>query len=216
MNALDGKSKSNRVSSVRRSPQSGFCLAELLVAALILVVVSLAALHMLDSVQRATACQAEIQVVMDNTRAALDLVSRVLRQAGNDPTDAGFDGLTIVDNSHIRVLSDLTGSLGPANPDKGDPDGDTSDSGEDITIRYNAPARTVELIPAGGSAQTIASNVAAFSMEYLDGSGNFTTTGSAVRSVVVSIIGESSFPDPQTGHLFRLPVTGIVRLATRG
>ncbi len=196
--------------------EAGFCLAELLVASIIIILVSTGVLEMLDSVQRGAARQAEIHAVMDSTRTAVDAVSRVLRQAGNDPTGAGFEGVIIADSSQVRVLSDLTGSLGPGNPDKGDPDGDTLDSGEDITIRFNAAARSIEFVPSGGPAQTIAANISALVLEYLDASGAATSSGSAVRSVRIALTGESQFPDPETGRVFRLPVETIVQLAARG
>ena len=56
----------------------------------------------------------------------MQTVEQYIRQAGNDPFCTGVAGIAIVSTEEIQIRSDLTGSAGPGNPDKGDPDGDTS------------------------------------------------------------------------------------------
>ncbi len=196
----------------------GFSLVEFLLSSLILLVVSMSVFGVLTNIQRSSSYQTEVQAVLDNTRTAMDAVTHILMQAGNDPLKLGFDGVTITSATEVQIRSDLTGSAGAGNPDKGDPDGDTSDAGEDVTIRYNATARTIELVPAGGSAQTLAANISAFSMHYFDVAGGaVTATGPAptVRRINVAVTGASTLPDPQTRQVFSVQMTSDVQLATR-
>lgn len=205
-------------SHVKEPDASGFSLVEFLLSSLILVVVSMSVFGVLTNVQRTSSYQTEVQGVLDNTRTAMDSVTHILMQAGNDPLKVGLEGITITSATEVRVQSDLTGSAGGGNPDKGDPDGDAADSGEDVTIRYNSGAQTLELVPAGGSAQTLAANISAFSMQYFDAAGGVVTgTGPApsVRRISVSVTGASTLPDPQTRQVFSVRMTSDVQLATR-
>jgi len=195
--------------------EAGFSLAELLTASLVLFLISAAAFRMLAETQRTASYQAEVQAILDNTRMAMDTVERYVRHAGNDPHNVGIAGITITSGTEVRLRSDLTGSAGPSNADKGDPDGDTLDSGEDVTIRYDAAARSLQLVPDGGSAQTIASDISAFTMQYYDANGAATTVGSNVRKINVSISGASTITDPQTGKAFGITLTSDVQIATR-
>ncbi len=193
----------------------GFSLVEFLLATLVLFVVAGAIFGLLAQTQRTASYQTEVQAVLENTRIAMETVQRIIRQAGNDPHHVGFDGITITSSTEVEVRSDLTGSGGVGNGDRGDPDGDTSDSGEDVTIRYNATAHTIELVPQGGTATAIATNIYAFDMQYLDPTGTATLVGSAVRRVTISLTGASALPDPQTGQVFSLQLTGDVQIANR-
>jgi prepilin-type N-terminal cleavage/methylation domain-containing protein len=195
--------------------RTGFSLIEFMVSSLILLLIAGTAFEILSRAQRTAACQADMQEIMDNTRIAMDTVARYLRQAANDPLGAGFDGITIVSASEVRVRSDLTGSAGRSNPDKGDPDGDVDDASEDVRIRYNDSNRTIEVIPAGGSAQAIASNISAFSMQYLNSDGAETSAGSDIRRIRVTFATTGSLPDPRTKQYLSIRLTSDVRLATR-
>ena len=196
--------------------ESGFSIAEFLISSVILLLVSSAVFTMLAQIQRASSYQTEVQAVLENTRIGMDTVERLIRQAGNDPKVAGFAGVTITSATEVRILSDLTGSLsGAGSPDKGDPDGDTLDAGEDVTIRYDATNRCIELVPNGGAAQPIANYITAFQMQYLNAAGAATTVGADVRRIRITMTGGSNLPDPQTGQVFSVQVASDVQLATR-
>ena len=96
-------------------------------------------------------------------------------------------------SSEIRLRSDLTGSAGA---DKGDPDGDTSDSGEDVTIRYDGSARSLELIPILEALRAVANYVSAFSMQYYDSADAATTAGAEVRRIRIDITGATATGQP--------------------
>jgi Tfp pilus assembly protein PilW len=198
----------------RSKDESGFSLVEFLIGTLVLLVISASIFSMLAETQQTASYQTETQAVLDNSRIAMDTIGRYIRQAANDPTGAGFPGVTIVSATEVRIQSDLTGSA-PGNPDKGDPDGDTADSGEDVTIRYNSGARSIDLIPGGGAAQSIANYISAFSMTYFDAAGASTTDGAAVRKVRISITGATTLPHPRTGQIFSIQQNSDVQLASR-
>src|SRR5262245_5519655 len=189
---------------------SGFSLVEFLISSAIVLVICGSIFGVLAETQRLAAYQSEVQSVLENTCLALETVERLIRQAGNDPMGTGLSGLTIVSSSEIRLRSDLTGSAGA---DKGDPDGDVSDSGEDVTIRYDSSARSLELIPHPGSAQAFASYVSAFSMQYYDSAGVATTRGDEVRRIRIDITGATTRANPKSREIFSLQLASEVQLA---
>ena len=193
--------------------QSGFTLTEFLIAASILLVVSSAIFSMLTEIQHAGSYQSEVQSVLNNTRIAMQTVERYIRQAGNDPLGSGVTGITIVSAQEIQIRSDVTGSAGPGNPDKGDPDGDIGDSGESIAIRFNNRTRSLEIVPESGAAQIVAGSISGLSFQYYDADGHRTAASSEVRKVGISISGTSLQPDPRTGKVFGVQIDGEIRIS---
>jgi type II secretory pathway pseudopilin PulG len=203
-------------SAARRTVvEQGFSLVEFLVSSLIVLVMATSVFGLLSHMQRAGSYQAEVQGVLENTRLAVETIERILEQAGNDPLGAGFPGIAITSATQVRVRSDLTGSAGPGSPDKGDPDGDTDDANEDVTIRFNASALSIELVPAGGTAQPVASNISAFTMQYFGGDGVPAGTGNDVRRIRFLLTGTSPLPDPQTRRIFSMQLCSDVQLIAR-
>jgi len=194
---------------------SGFSLVEFLLASLITLVLACAAFELLSGVTRSALWQADTQEVLDNVRGAMDAAVRHVRHAANDPIGTGFEGITIVSPTEVRLRSDFTGSEGAAEPDKGDADGDTDDAAEDVRIRYNPGDRSVEVIPQGGSPQVVAANISAFDMRLVDEEGNETAASAATKAVRISITGDSSVSNPFGNQPFRIQIVGYVRLATR-
>ncbi len=194
------------------SDTSGFSLAEFLVASLVLLLISAAIFDILADTQKSATYQVEAQAALDNSRIALDTLGRHIRQAGNDHHNIGISGISIVSPSQVRITSDLTGSAGAADPDKGDPDGDVLDAGEDVLIRYDAAARTLEMAAGGAAAQTVANNISACSFQYLGPDGAVTADGANVRRIKVSISGASPFPNPTTGHFYAITLSSDIRI----
>jgi prepilin-type N-terminal cleavage/methylation domain-containing protein len=193
--------------------QSGFTLTEFMIAASILLVLSSAIFSMLTEIQHAGSYQAEVQFVLNNTRIAMQTVERYIRQAGNDPLGSGVAGITIVSAQEIQIRSDVTGSAGPGNPDKGDPDGDIDDSGESIAIRFNNRTRSLEIVTEGGAAQIIAGSISGLSFQFYDAGGNRTDASSDVRKIGISISGASLLPDPQTGKVFGVQINSEIQIS---
>ena len=196
--------------------ESGFLLPEFMICSLILLLLAGAVFSMLAQIQRSGSYQTEVQAVLENTRIAMDTVERIIRGAGNDPHNVGFPGVTIISATEVRIRSDLTGSAAASGfPDKGDPDGDTEDTGEDVTVRYNSSSGTIEMVPNGGSAQPISSYISGFQMQYMDADGVATSVGAKVRRIRITITGATNLADPQTGQVFSMQVASDVQLATR-
>jgi len=193
---------------------SGFSLMEFIVSTAILFVLSISIFSALNEIQYTTGHQAEIQAVLDNTRIALQVVERCIRQAGNDPHRNGFDAISIVSSTEVRIRSDITGSAGPRNPNKGDPDGDIKDSGENLTIRYNKKKQRLEMISRNGPAQIIADNISGFSLQYFDEDGNTTGTGNNVRKITLTISGSALEKDIQTEKQFGIQLESAIRILT--
>jgi prepilin-type N-terminal cleavage/methylation domain-containing protein len=190
-----------------KADERGFSLVEFLISAAVLLVVSASVFSMLAETQRAASYQTEVQTVLENMRLAMDTLERVIRQAGNNPLKATFQGVTINGSADAIFCADLTGS---APPDKGDPDGSIDDAGENVRIQYNGTSRSLEL-----NSQPFASYIGAFDMQYFDANGNITNTGANVRKVRVTITGATTLPNPQTGQIFSMRQTSDIELVAR-
>lgn len=198
----------------RMRAQSGFTLTELLISILILSVASTALFSILADIQHAAGYQSEVQAVLNNTQIAMQTVQRYVRQAGNDPLDCGAAGITILGPEEMRIRSDITGSAGPGNPDKGDPDGDVRDSSEDIALRYNHRNRSLEVVPAGGAAQIVAGNISGITFSYYNAAGGAAASGTEVRTVGISIFGASLQPDPRTHQYFGVQLDSRIQVSS--
>jgi hypothetical protein len=194
--------------------ESGFSLVEFIVSAAILLAISITIFEVLNDIQRTAGYQADVQAVLDNTRIAIQTVERCIRQAGNDPYRKGFDAISIIGPAEVGIRSDLTGSAGPGNPNKGDPDGDTNDSGENLAIRYNDRQQRLELIPMHGPAQIIAENISGLSLKYFDADGNATGIGRNVRKITVTASGSGRLKDPWTGRQFEVQLDSVIRISS--
>lgn len=187
---------------------------EFLLSALILLVLCASVFGVIGEIQRTAGYQAEVQSVLNNSRIAIETLKRHIRTAGNDPLAIGLTGITIVGPSEVVVESDLTGSAGPSDPDKGDPDGDIEDSGEHVAIRHNAKTRTLEVVPYGSSAQVVANYISGISFRYFDAEGNETSIGGDVRRISVIVSAAGTRPDPQTHKIFGVELSSDIEVSS--
>lgn len=195
----------------RTTDESGFSLAEMLMSSAILLVISLALFGALNGIQQTARCQAEIHMVLDNARNALQATERYIRHAGNDPLRTGLEAISIVSPTEVRIRSDITGSRRRS---KGDPDGDTDDSRENILLRFNSRLKRLEMVSRNGPAQIIAENISDFSLRYFDKDGNQTNIGRMIHKITISISGTSIYTDPRTGKPFGVKLESTVRIRT--
>jgi type II secretory pathway pseudopilin PulG len=215
----------------RTKQESGFTMVEFVLSAVIILLISAALFSILAETQRNSSYQTEVQAVLDNTRIAMDTVEGYVRQASNNPCAiAGFVGIGEggdMSVASVRLRSDLTGSAGCAAPgcgcavtdpslkDKGDPDGNTDDAGEDVTISWNSGTNTVNITPQGGAAQPIANYISAFTLQYFDQNGIETAVAADVRKIRISMTGTTTLPHPQTKKTFGQTVSSDIQIATR-
>jgi hypothetical protein len=174
-------------------------------------IVAMVAFTLLTDLQQESSYQSETQAVLDNTRIAMQTAEKYLRQAGNDPFASGFAGITIIGDREVQVRADLKGSLGPSNPDKGDPDGDVNDADESVTLRFNPANKSFEVVSTG-TAQLVGNHIYALLFRYYDADGNPTTDGSRVRRIAVTISGVADYPHPRTGRTFGVKLQSDVRV----
>jgi prepilin-type N-terminal cleavage/methylation domain-containing protein len=190
--------------------KQGFSLIEFMLCSLILLVVAGSVCGILSQTQRTASYQVEVQGVLEGTRYSMMTLERILQQAGNDQLNVGFPGISEMRATHVRVRADLTGSAGtgnPPDPDKGDPDGDTMDSGEDVTVNFDVNAGTVQI-----NGQPIASNITALSMQYFDKNGGAAISGDQVTRIRITLTGQSPSADPQTGKTFSIRLASDIQL----
>jgi Tfp pilus assembly protein PilW len=194
--------------------ERGSALMEFLISALILLFLCASAFGVIGEIQRTAGYQAEVQSVLNNLRIAMQTLQRYIRTAGNDPFACGAAGITIVSPAEFVVESDLTGSAGPSNPDKGDPDGDIADSGERVAIRHNLKTRTLEVSPSGGSAQVVANYISGLSLRYFGPEGEETSIGGEVRRISITVSAAGTQPDPQTHKIFAVELTSDMEISS--
>jgi hypothetical protein len=194
------------------SDEQGFGMAEMLIASALLVLIGGAALGLLGQVEQIASSQTDLQSVLQSGLVSLDLLGRILRQSGNDPCNAGIRGLSSAAANETRVCSDVTGSAAPGDPDKGDPDGDTDDSYEDVVIRYDQSADTVQLVTVGGGVQTVAENISALALEFFDPSGTPVGPGPDASRARITLTSTSRTVSPRTRRPFSLRISSEVQL----
>ena len=185
--------------------QEGFSLIEILVslALLSMVLGGVAGLLVQNSrINRAEQMSAEVQ---SNARNCLSMIVQALRTAGWDPRNAGFAAVALDPSpsntaNYIEVFADLN------------EDGDTSDTGEHVTIRWNVDRiewRTDPSQPYVTLADSISNDA--------DGDGTAETmfvadSTSHPTNVMVRITARSPVPDPRSGQYIRYTVSSEVVL----
>ena len=189
----------------------GFSLVELLVVTLIMGILTASLFPFLNDFQREAAYRCETQAVLDNIRVAIETLEKYIRQAGNDPYGAGFQGVGIVSDREVTIRSDLKGSHGS---DKGDPNGDVNGSDETVTLRFNPANQSVEIV-AGGTAQIVCNHIRDLTFRYYDADGNITIDGSMVRRINVTISGMADWPNPKTRDVFGIEFEREIRIFPR-
>lgn len=197
-----------------RSKESGFSLVELTISTVVMLGVAGYIFSAMADMHRASVFQGEVQSVMANTRKAAETLERFVTQAGHNPKQIVMDGVVITDATQVRLRADLTGSSG-ADPNRGDPDGDTNDLDEDVIVRYSANDQQLQLVLPNGTVRPVASGITAFSMQYLDRTGAVTNVGSQVSYIRFNLSAATSHVDPQTRRRYALTETFDVRLQSR-
>lgn len=111
--------------------------------------------------------------MVQNTRVALEVMSRELRMAGYNPTGASFNGLAYTP-TYLHIRADLNG------------DGETD--GPDEEIRYTYEPAQQQIIRAGRAGQEpLADNIQAFTFAYLDQHGQPTTVSAHIRQIRLTV-----------------------------
>ena len=166
--------------------ERGFSLIELLIAMALglIVVTSLASAFI--SQRKTYDVQEQITAMVQEARAALDMISREVKMAGYDPTGVGIVGIPIFTATQLQISADLNG------------DGDTSDTHEGITYTYDSTNKQIDRNTGAGD-QPFAENIQSVTFLYYDIDGNTTATTADIRRIKITITARTSEPDPDYG-----------------
>jgi len=197
--------KSTCVSS---SGDAGFSLLEMLIVLLIFSILTASLFLLLNDFQHESAYRSETQAVLDNIRIAIETLEKYIRQAGNDPHGAGFQGITIISDQAVTIRADLKGSRGA---DKGDPNGDVNGSDENVTLRFNPANQSLEIV-SGGTAQIVCNHIVDIRFRYYDADGNPTMDGNKVRRIGITVSGAADRPNPVTREVFGIALEREIRI----
>ena len=154
--------------------ESGFSLAELLVATAVAGLVMAALLGLVQAGvggYRWGSARIEAQ---QSARIALERMARELREAGYDPTGAGLAAVVTAEPTRVVFQRDLDG------------DGVLDPTREQVAYLLR-PGESVLRRDAGGGAQPIINGVQRLLLVYFDAAGRTTTDPAAVAAVQIQI-----------------------------
>ncbi len=194
----------------------GFVLVDFVISGLVLLILGAALAGLWVEIQKVAVAQVDRARAQNHSSVAMRIIEGYIQSAGNSPVGPPIEGLVIMSAQEVRVRADLTGSASPGQPNKGDPDGDTDDAGEDITIRYNRNAQRIDLISGDGAPTSIADQIVDYSMVFFDALGNPTERGSETAVVRVQISSAGSVYNPHVTTPFARKLICDIPIAKAG
>jgi type IV pilus assembly protein PilW len=164
-----------------RITNRGFTLAELLIGLFVSGIVMTAILSAYYSQNKSYAVQEQVAAMVQNLRAAMDIMIREIRMAGYDPMGTANAGFVSTTTTSITITEDLDGDGSVAGDENityalADSDGD----GDNDLERNN---------------NLIAENIDALDFVYLDENDTPTGVGSEIRSVQITIVAKTDKVD---------------------
>lgn len=174
--------------SLRRN--SGFSLVEMMVAIGIGMLMLAAVTTTFMSQAKIYSAQEQVNEMEQNARGALDVIAREIKMAGYKPAGGTVNGVTY-NPSQLVIEADLDGSGAVST---------ASTSNEQITYAYDNTNKQITRKLGTGAAQVLADNITAFTFEYLNASGNATTTTAEIRQVRISITAKTAKLDVNYGY----------------
>ena len=187
----------------------GFTLIEFLIAMAITTVVLGATVGLAASIQQAYTADLDDVAVEQEVRYALDWVARYVRSAGSNPYScAVFQPIWLDPNGNgadddVRVQADI-------NP----PDGDCTDSEEDVTIALDPVARVITLDTGAGAVAMTDPIITNLQFTYLNDAHNPTAAESQIAYVLIAVTGRSKGRDTNTGFT-QFTLSSEVRIRVR-
>jgi prepilin-type N-terminal cleavage/methylation domain-containing protein len=160
----------------------GLTIIELLIAMAVVGVIIGSMFSFSIAQRKYFSVQEEISEMVQNTRAAMDMISSELTMAGYSPLGTVFSGIPY-HVSQLQIYADLNGN------------GVLSDPNENIIYAYDTSSKRI-LRNTGSGNQPLAENIQSLVFEYLDDQGNSTTITANIRQIRLIISGRTSKPDP--------------------
>lgn len=168
----------------RRNNVGGFTLMELLVSMGISMAILGAITGTFMTQTRFYNAQEQVNEMQQNSRAAIDLMTREIKQAGYDPTDAGITGVTY-STTELRIKADIDGN------------GTIDDNSEEnVVYTFDSTNKQIKRAFGTNAAVVLAENISGFTFNYLTAAGANATTSATVRQVSLNITARTSKPDP--------------------
>ena len=161
----------------------GFSSVEIMVSMAIAMMVLAGVTNTFIGQTRYYNAQEHVNEMQQNARAAIDLMSREIKSAGYDPAGTAISNGIPYSPSQLQLLADLDG------------DGSTAGTDENIIYSYDAINLRIQRT-TGGTTTAVAENISDFTFDYLDASGNPTTTAGNIRQIRISITARTSKSDP--------------------
>lgn len=170
--------------------KAGFSLIEFLLVVTISGVVISAIYCLYITQNRCYIIQDQVAEMQQNTRVAIETMVREIRMAGYDPTGKSGAGIIAAGSNSIRFTADLSG------------DGDTDDSGEDVTFSLYDSGNDGDLDlgkkVGKGPNQPVAENVVTLTFLYTLVDGSVTNNPSdprLIRRVQIFLTTQTEKPD---------------------
>lgn len=181
----------------------GFTLSEVLISTAILALITGAAMTVFNQSQLAYTSQNDFRKTNSQLRVTLDEIVRYIRQAGSDPNEAlGLDPVQLLGTSHIRINSDVTGSVASTTQNSaeatGDPDGALDSIYEMVVIRHD-PAEDRIYIDIGYGEQILAERITDLTFIFYEMNGNAVTDPAQIARVEVQMTGMTQAADSRSG-----------------
>jgi prepilin-type N-terminal cleavage/methylation domain-containing protein len=192
-----------------RTSEAGFTLLEFLIAMSITTVVLGATVGLATTIQQAYTSDLDDAAIEQEVRYSLDWIARYLRSAGSNPYSCAVFQSIWMDpngtgsNNNVRVQADI-------NP----PDGDCTDSEEDVTIALDAVNRVITLDTGAGPVAMTDPVITNLQFTYLNSSHNPTAVEAQIAYVVIAVTGQSRGRDTNTGFT-QFTLSSEVRIRTR-
>jgi type IV pilus assembly protein PilW len=170
------------MNDIARNQNGGFTIVEVLVAIGITGFLMGCLFTFSIAQRRHYFVEEQIAEMVQNARAAMDMISGEVVMAGYNPEDIVFSGIPY-DSTELQIFADLNGN------------GVLTDSNENITYKYDSSSKRIVRKTNNGSYQPLVENVQLFNFNYLDTQGNPTTVTANIRQIRITITVHSGKPD---------------------
>jgi prepilin-type N-terminal cleavage/methylation domain-containing protein len=185
---------------------AGFSLLELIISISLLSMLLAAVFDAVWRVEKGYAHEKRVSAMQGNQRYAMEMITRALRNAGNNPEGIALDKVNLDPDGNgqkdsIRIQSDC-------NP----PDGDIADSEEDVLFRVSSNSLLYRDGPPGSTETSIAANVQSISFAAFDDQGNPTTSVDLMSAIVITLTATTERRSLQTGTVRTQALTATVNL----
>jgi type IV pilus assembly protein PilW len=167
----------------------GFTLAELLVGLFVSGIVMTTILSAYYSQNKSYAVQDQLAAMVQNLRAAMDIMIREARMAGYDPTGSANAGIVVATATSLTITEDM--------------DGDGSLTGDESITYSLADSDGDGDNDLERNSNLIAENIDALDFVYLDEDDASTTDPSEIRSIQITMVAKTQKID----HGYRDTVT---------